>query len=255
MTEKNNVANNKKAWEYSVYEWRMMHQGKPEELAKKICKNPNIYLRYHTDLFIDIKNKTIASICGSDGQRAVALALKGGLVTVFDLSENQKKYALDLAKAAFVEINYDVGDFCSLDEHKYKSFFDYAYCEGGILHYFLDLNLFFKTVAKILKPNGTFICSDYHPFQKAIVANPKKRNVDQCDGNYFDKNIYSGHVPYAKYFDDDSAFPPCILRFYTLSEIFSAAINAGLSVEGFREHPKVDGGKIPFEFTLILKKI
>lgn len=252
----NDAEKNKQAWEYRVYEWRVQFQGSPEKVAHEIQKDPRSFLRCHADLFGDPKGKRVASICGSDGRRAVAMAALGAAPTVFDISEPQKKYALELANAAGVEIDYVIGDFCALDRNRYAGVFDHAYAEGGILHYFHDLQGFFETAYVILKEEGTFVLSDYHPFQKTCIAEKPTRNVEQTHGNYFDDQIHDGHVPYAKYFPQAEAlaFPVCHLRFYTLSEIFNAAIDAGFVIERFWEHPKTANGKTPFEFTLVLKK-
>ena len=250
------VKSNKKAWEHRVYEWRVKCQGSPKSVAKDMIKNPKEYLRCHSEFFSDVEGKTIASICGSDGRRAVALALLGAKATVFDISEQQKKYALELAKEANVKINYEIGDICLIDENKYHCKFDYAYAEGGILHYFKDLKLFFSKIYSILSDNCFFIMSDYHPFQKTCKVDIPKRNIEQTNGNYFDTRMHSGHVPYFKYFSkkDQEQFPECQLRFYTLSEIFNAMIDAGFEIKRFYEHPKVEGDLIPFEFTIIAQK-
>lgn len=250
------VKNNKEAWEYRVYEWRVKYQGSPESVAKDIMKNPKVYLRCHSKFFGDVKNKSIASICGSDGRRAVALALLGANATVFDISEQQKKYALELAEAAKVKINYEIGDICLIDKNKYFCKFDYAYAEGGILHYFHDLKCFFEKIHAILKEGCFFLLSDYHPFQKTCKVDVPKRNVEQTNGNYFDTRIHSGHVPYFKYFSEkeQEQFPACQLRFYTLSEIFNAMIGVGFEIKGFYEHSKVEGDLIPFEFTIVARK-
>lgn len=250
------VKTNKEAWEYRVYEWRVKYQGSPETIAGEIIKNPKAYLRCHSRFFGDVKNKSVASICGSDGRRAVALALLGANATVFDISEQQKKYALELAEAAQVKINYEIGDICSIDKNIYFCKFDYAYAEGGILHYFHDLKGFFGAIYTILKNGCTFVMSDYHPFQKTCKVDIPKRNVEQAKGNYFDTRIHSGHVPYFKYFslEEQEQFPMCQLRFYTLSEIFNAMIGVGFLIEEFYEHPKVEGDLNPFEFTIIARK-
>jgi len=119
--------------------------------------DPKGHLRYHAKYFDVVEGKHIASVCGSDGRRAVALAVLKAETTVFDISEPQKKYALELAKAANVKIGYEVGDFCETDLSAYGEYFDCAYAEGGILHYFHDLDKFFSVLHRILKPKGKFI--------------------------------------------------------------------------------------------------
>lgn len=250
------IDDNRSAWEYRVHEWRTDHFGAPQELAKKIMSNPNSYLRYHQNVFKNISDKKIGSVCGSDGQRGVALSLLGAQVTIFDISEMQKKYALELARCASVDIKYEVGDFCSIDLSDYNDCFDYIYCEGGILHYFHNLNLFFSRINGILKKGGRLVLCDYHPFQKILSKEYPARNVAATGGNYFDDKIHEGHVPYKKFFgsEDQENFPNCWLRFYTVSEIINSIVKSELIVEEMQEHPKRDMPDWPGEFTLIVRK-
>ena len=55
----------------------------------------------------DSSGITIANICGSCGKKAVPLAILGAEVTVFDISEDNKKYALEVASAAKVNLNFE----------------------------------------------------------------------------------------------------------------------------------------------------
>ncbi|MBQ7216024.1 MAG: class I SAM-dependent methyltransferase [Synergistaceae bacterium] len=256
MNNINIAEQNKLAWEHEAYEWRLTAQGTPEAAAEAIRNCPRKFLRCHEKYFPDVQGKRIASICGSDGRRACAFAVMGAAAVVFDISEAQKKYALELADALGVKISYEVCDFCTADQVKYASYFDYAYAEGGILHYFCDIDMFFTVVRNILREKGIFVLSDYHPFRKAIAVSRPVRNIEKTGGDYFDSRIHEGHVPYMKYFDPEKQkdFPKCMLRFYTLSEILNSAIRAGLVIKEFDEHPKHDDEKLPGEFTLIAEK-
>ena len=221
------VSQNKAAWEHRAYEWRVSHQGTPQVVAEEMMINPKKSLRYHAKYFNDVDGKNIASICGSDGRRAVALALLKAKSTVFDISEPQKKYALELAEAAGVKINYEIGGFCETDIKKYGEYFDYAYAEGGILHYFHELNKFFAVIYRILKPNGTLVLCDFHPFTKIASANMVLTKEDESvEDDYFDSSVHKGDVAYKQYFPESEhdSFPDCLGRCYILSDI----INAGL---------------------------
>lgn len=72
------------------------------------------------------------------------MAVLGSDVTIVDFSEQNKKYVSEVAKALNVKVDYIVSDFLSFDDSNHKAVFDYAFSEGGILHYFLDLDAFFK---------------------------------------------------------------------------------------------------------------
>jgi ubiquinone/menaquinone biosynthesis C-methylase UbiE len=47
--------------------------------------------------------------------------------------------------------------------------FDIVLMEFGILHYFSDLNSIFSVVFRMLKQNGRFILTDFHPFAHKLL--------------------------------------------------------------------------------------
>lgn len=101
-------ATNKAAWEYRAYEFWIKRDGHPKEKAKEIRKNPRACLKKHQAFLENVENKRIANLCGSNGRKAVPLALLGAEVTVFDLSKENERYAKELAYYANTSINYMV---------------------------------------------------------------------------------------------------------------------------------------------------
>ena len=246
---------NKTAWEHQAYEfWKS--QASPVEKADYIKANPMARLRYHQDYFCDIEGKKIANLCGSNGRIATPLALLKADVTVFDISEENKRYALELANAAGVSINYVVTDICEIDTVVYGNGFDILYAEGGILHYFSNLTDFMKVVFAIAKPDAQFILSDFHPYRKINNSGSPMMNVKETEGDYFDTGIHEGAVAYASFYDkeEQNSFPKCLLRHYTLSEIINAVIASGFILQEFHEHPNFENKKLPGLFTIVAKK-
>jgi len=246
---------NKNAWEYRAYEfWNS--QGSPSEIAEYIKNKPIARLRYHQKYFQNVNGLDIANPCGSSGQKAVALALMGANVTVFDISEENKRYAMELAEKANVNLNYEVGDIYDIDTTKFKSYFDILYLEGGILHMFGDINRFVEILYTILKSGGKLVLSDFHPFRKVNPIGPLAMSVPQTNGDYFDSGFHNAEVAFKSYFpiDEQTSFPDCIYRFYTLSEIINAVINAGFTLKEFLEHPNWENRKLPGEFTIFAMK-
>jgi 2-polyprenyl-3-methyl-5-hydroxy-6-metoxy-1,4-benzoquinol methylase len=239
---------NKKAWEYRAYEYWLKRDGLPEECAKTIMENPIAKLKQHGRYFQNVNGLRIANPCGSNGRRAVALALLGADVTVFDISEENKKYALELADSSHVKLNYIVGDLYDVDIGMYANYFDMLYLEGGILHLFHDIDKFMETLFLMLKPNGQIILNDFHPFRKIMPINFFKSSVK----DYFDTNIHNGDVAYKDYLDetDNEAFPNCSYRLYNISEIFNSMIKTGFIIKEFNEDPSWTNEKLPGEFTV-----
>ena len=157
---------NKRAWEYNAYEFWVMQSGTPAERAQEDLKDPVRMLKQYARYFDTYKGVRVANICGSCGKKAVPLAVLGAEVTVFDISEDNKRYALETAKCAGVSINFEVCDVLEIDLEKYGNHFDVVFMEGGILHYFHDINEFMGIMYSLLKKGGKMICSDFHPFTK-----------------------------------------------------------------------------------------
>jgi SAM-dependent methyltransferase len=134
----------------------------------------------------------------------------------------------------------------------YGGYFDIVFMEGGILHYFHDINRFKCIMNSLLKNGGKMICSDFHPIHKFIDAN----GLGNQTTDYFSTEIIECEMAHAKFYDDEKrkSFPKCHLRRYTLSEIINSVINSGFIIKSFDEYPAWINKKLPGEFTLIADK-
>ena len=246
---------NKKAWEHDAYNFWVSRQP-PVERAKEALENPKAHLRYHSKYFNHANGMTIANICGSCGARAIPLAILGANVFVFDISEQNKKYACEVAEAAGVDINYFVGNALDIDISLYGDYFDIVYMEGGILHYFHDIEKFMAILYSILKPGAQLILSDFHPFNKIMNVLTENAGTLKDDADYFSTEIIEGEMAHARYYEEEKRklFPKCLLRLYTLSEIMNAVIDVGFTMKSFDEHPAWSNEKLPGEYTIFAVK-
>lgn len=243
---------NKEAWEYNTYDFWVMEAGHPQERAKKILADPIGTLKRYASYFDTFNGIRVANICGSCGKKAVPLAILGADVSVFDISEDNKKYAVELAEASKVSINYEVCDVLEIDLQKFGEYFDVVFMEGGILHYFHNIDDFMKMMYALLKPNGRMICSDFHPFTKISDV----MDFQQPTMGYFAREVFEGEMAHARFYDEETRknFPKCSLRKYTISEIINAVIGSGFTLTKFDEHPAWTNNDLPGEFTLIANK-
>lgn len=176
---------NKQAWEYRAYEFAVKNNGLPEDCARKILKNPMAKLKKHGKYFNDIKDLKIGNPLGSSGRRGLALAALGADVTVFDISEENSKYGVQLGEAAGLKLDYVVGDFLEVDLKLYGNYFDMLYLEGGILHNFHDIDKLMDKLYAMIKENGEIVLNDFHPFRKVMPIN----FFDSSLKDYFDDVI------------------------------------------------------------------
>ena len=243
---------NKKAWEYNAYDFWIRTSGLPAERAKKIVENPIKMLKRYAKYFDSYDELKVANICGSCGKKAVPLALLGSEVTIFDISEDNKKYALEMAEAANVHVAFEVCDILEIDISKYEEYFDVVFMEGGILHYFHNIDEFMNIMYSLLKHGGKMICSDFHPFTKIADI----LNLQQITMSYFSEDVFEGEMAHARFFDENTRMqmPKCSYRKYTISEIINSIINSGFYLKKFEEHPAWTNENIPGEFTAIAIK-
>ncbi len=231
------------------------------EAAKKIAADPAKALSVLYPKMMPVEGKKILNIMGSNGTKAVALALLGAAVTVADFSPENKRYALDLAGAAGVTIEYLVTDVLSLDGKTKAGSFDLAFAEMGILHYFTDLKPFMDIVYALLSANGEFILRDFHPVSTKLLSyrgSSAKVRKYKVDGDYFNTDLEERDVAYAKFLSDGEESAKVRLRKWNLGEIITATANAGFVIQSLEEEPNLssdvfDKG-IPKTFTLCAKK-
>ncbi len=244
---------NKRAWEYNAYEFWVMQSGTPAERAQEDLKDPVRMLKQYARYFDTYKGVRVANICGSCGKKAVPLAVLGAEVTVFDISEDNKRYALETAKCAGVSINFEVCDVLEIDLEKYGNHFDVVFMEGGILHYFHDINEFMGIMYSLLKKGGKMICSDFHPFTKIADL----LELKQPSMSYFSTEVFEGEMAHARFYEESirKQMPKCSYRKYTISEIINSVIENGFVLNRFDEHPAWTDDRIPGEFTLIAEKV
>lgn len=243
---------NKIAWEYNAYDFWVSQIGAPSERAKKDLENPRAMLKKYSKYFDNVRGIKIANICGSCGKKAIPLSILGAFVTVFDISKENQRYACETAEAAGTHIDYIVGDVLDIDMSVYGGYFDIVFMEGGILHYFHDIDRFMSVMNRLLKNGGKMICSDFHPIRKIIDV----LELGTQTGDYFSKEIIKCEMAHAKFYDDEKRreIPKCYLRRYTLSDVINSVITSGFTIKSIEEHPAWTNEKLPGEFTLLADK-
>ena len=235
---------NREAWNAERYKSWVAAIGTPDAEAAKIAADPRHVPRRLLPHLGDLNRKRICSVQGSHGRVAVSLALLGAKVTVIDFSEENRRYAMELAAAAGVAIDYRVCDVIEAGTLGLDSSFDAIVMELGILHYHQDLDRFFAVMASLAAPDALVLINEFHPVQRKLFWAPKPRD-------YFNAALIEGDVPNPT--GDGRSLGTCMLRFWTLGEIVTAAIGAGFAVKRLDEHPDWTDPKIPGTFTLVAR--
>jgi ubiquinone/menaquinone biosynthesis C-methylase UbiE len=251
---------NKAAWSYKAYEFWMNQLGPPKDAAQDMIRQPEKRLRRHLAYLGDVKGKRVANLLGSCGKKAIPLSLLGADVTIVDISEQNKKYAMEVAEEAKVKLTYIVSDLLALNIDGMNDF-DIVYMEGGILHYFSDIDELSRRVYALLKTGGKLVLNDFHPIRKIFDVRDVYALGDEAlhlTGDYFEDALQSAGVAHEKYFSEheQAQFPKCLLRYWTMGEIITSFASVGFVIDKLVEIPRLDSHKnIPGEFILTASKL
>lgn len=252
-----NNQNNKIAWTQNSYEAWVNRFGTPNIAADRIKKNPMARLSSLSKHLGDVQDKRVVNLLGSHGSKAVALALLGADATVVDISENNRRYAAELAKEAGVPLRYIVSDVLKLPLTELTSKYDIVLMEGGIVHYFVDLQPLGRIIHQLLRTGGRLILQDFHPISTKLITSKGKKH--KVTGDYFDSSIIETEVAYAQLLNetDRKILTKVKIRRWTIGEIVTAVAGAGLFIRILEEepNPKIDDKGIPKLFTIIAEKI
>lgn len=254
-------------WNEDTYAAWTSRFGTPAEAAAKLAKDPAGKLYPLNAYFGEVQGRKVMNLMGSNGMKAVALSLLGAEVTVADFSEANARYAVELAQAAGVQLNYIVSDVLDLPDDVLDGSYDLVFAEMGIVHYFTDLAPFMAAADKLLAPGGRFVLRDFHPVTTKLISSKgstAKVRKHKVSGDYFDTTLEEKRVSYSKYMPSTGAAPEAdkpdfvYWRRWTLGEIVTAAASSGLVILELAEEPNLssdvyDKG-IPKTFTLVAEK-
>ena len=257
---------NEEGWNNSAYQAWVNRHGYPREYAKQLISNPEWIVSHYLKLMGDVRGKKIANLLGSKGNKAVSFALLGADVTIVDISQDNSRYALELADGAGVSIKYVVSDVLDIPEEDKLVDCDFVLLELGVLHYFVDLQPLFQLVYRSLKLGGKVIVRDYHPVVSKLLHVEENKVI--ADGNYFETDVVDVDVAYSILLSDKEKanLPQNTIRKWTLGEIVTSIAATGLHINMLQEEsgvswaypknfPKDMEEKVPGLFTIAAYKI
>lgn len=265
MNQQQMSERNKLGWNQNAYQAWVSRHGTPTTYAEQLKIDPSKKVSFYLNEIGEVKGKRVLNLLGSKGNKAVCFALLGADVTVVDLSSENKRYAMELARAAGVSITYIVKDVLELTEEEITPF-DIIILEMGVLHYFVDLHPLFQTVFKLLKKSGIFIVRDYHPIISKTLRIKDGEVV--LDGDYFKEEFLEVDVAYSQLLPIQlqQKLEKNIIRQWMLSEVVNALINSDLKIRKMKEDkgvhwafpvgsPEGIAERLPGTFTIIASKV
>ncbi|MGR3885385.1 class I SAM-dependent methyltransferase [Pseudomonas sp. 1152_12] len=230
------IASNKDAWDASakLHKDTATWNALLESVAQPdfSCLDPTI-----TALLQDVgvAGKDVIQLCCNNGRESLSLfGLGARSVVGVDQSRAFLQQAQELAEVSAHNPEFVEADIHHLPERLHARF-DVALVTIGVLNWMPDVALFMRHVASVLKPGGTLVIYETHPFLE--MFDPKGANPLLPDSSYFQRDpfvlqqsiVYEGQA--------DIAGPTSYWYVHALGSVVSGVIAAHLQIEHLQEYP------------------
>lgn len=167
------------------------HRADKRGIWRRCHLDPSLAL--HSDelrWFGDVARRRVAVLGSGDNQAVFALAGLGAKVTSVDISDQQIEIARKRAATLGLRVDFVRADVVDLSVLNDRSF-DIVYTGGHVAVWVSDLRRYYREAARILRPNGLLIVSEYHPFRRVWSDS---RNSLELGFNYFDRGPHRSKV-------------------------------------------------------------
>ncbi len=177
----------------------------------------------------DVSGKTLLHLQCNMGADTLSWAKRGALVTGVDISDVAIAQARQLAEQSQTAARFLAADLYALPDLLHEQF-DIVFTSYGVLWWLPDLPRWAEIVASYVKPGGIFSMVDMHPFTNCIVLEPGA-------GLRFSVASPYAHPAEPLQVLAGNADSPVRTWTYSLGEVVTALLRAGLQLTFLHEHP------------------
>ena len=180
------------------------------------------------NLLGEVQGKKIIELGCGGGQCSIALAKRGATCTGIDLSEEQIKFAKNLARENDVKVNFIQGDIENLSMVDNESI-DIAF-SAYVFDWVQNLDEVFKEAFRILNKTGIIVFSMGHPFYICLGESPNPDDLKLKLG-YFQRDILE---------KDGNTGLTINYKLPTIGDIINGLISTGFCIEKIVEPEPVE---------------
>jgi SAM-dependent methyltransferase len=186
----------------------------------------------------DVSGKRVLQLQCHFGLEPLSLARDGAEVTGLDFSQVAIATARKLSDELKIPARFIEADVLNAPEE--LTGFDIVFASWGALCWISDLAAWMRTASRALKPGGKLVVVDGHPTGWML-------NHEVAPGAPLQvRDPYESSEPFVieeqgSYADEKAVLesPRCVVWVYGLEKLFTAMLNAGLTLRGFREYDRV----------------
>ena len=226
-------AANKVRWDAASKNWARLADTRGT--WRRCAREPELVLgERELSYLADVAGKRVCVLGSGDNQVVFALAGLGAAVTSVDISLNQLRVAEQRARELGLVVEFVQADVTDLSELRDASF-DVVYTGGHVAVWVANLGKYYAEAARILRPSGLFIVSEYHPFRRIWSESTTSLSVQS---RYLERGPFEH-----RYTDDvlsrDAGSLTCYEHHWTIGDYVNAVIAAGCRIvclDEFGEH-------------------
>jgi SAM-dependent methyltransferase len=232
------------------------HNSHKGNQAKFFREGGNTLFPEEKELLGNISGLSVVHLQCNAGQDSLSLARLGASVTGVDISDEAITFAQKLSDESGINATFhraDVYDWLEETANK-KQQFDIVFSSYGAVLWLSNLSVWAKGIAAILKSGGRFVIVDFHPVAMMFdwdwshkfpyfhegKALTWKDGISDYVANSDEGLILSGYETGIENFRN----PYCSHEFqWSMGEIITALLQAGLTLEVLQEYPYSNGCK------------
>ena len=184
---------------------------------------------------VGVAGKDVVQLCCNNGRECLSLFSLGARSVVgVDQSRAFLQQAQELAEVSPHHPEFIEADIHHLPERLHGRF-DVALITIGVLGWMPDVALFMRHVASTLKPGGTLVMYETHPFLE--VFDPRARNPLLPASSYFQRDPFVLQESIVYEGQGEVEGPTSYWYVHTMGSLVSGAIAAGLQIGHLQEYP------------------
>lgn len=178
----------------------------------------------------DVHGKSLLHLQCHFGLDTLSWARLGAKVTGVDISDKSIERANELATAAKLPARFIRSDIFDLSKVLNEKF-DIVFTSYGVTVWIADIDRWAETIARYVKPGGYFYMAEIHPLIQMLDA--EKRIYDW----YFHQPQAERFTGEKDYCDENLVIDEEYGWRWTLGDVVTALIKAGLTIEFLHEFP------------------
>lgn len=183
---------------------------------------------------VGVAGKDVVQLCCNNGRECLSLFSLGARSVVgVDQSRAFLQQAQELAEVSPHSPEFIEADIHHLPERLHGRF-DVALVTIGVLGWMPDVALFMRHVASTLKPGGTLVMYETHPFLE--VFDPHASNPLLPASSYFQRDPFVLQESIVYEGLSEVAGPTSYWFVHTMGSLVSGAIAAGLQIAHLQEY-------------------